>query len=77
VTIQYDGDDPVRYVVSVNLHRRYITPDQRAFTLAQDAQKLRGSQTIGGENFEHLAKIIRLFRVLKRVRRDADPLPRD
>jgi hypothetical protein len=29
-TVEYDGDDPLGYVVSMNLSRRHLTPGQRA-----------------------------------------------
>ena len=34
-TIEYDGDDPLGYVVSMNMHRRSLSPSQRAAIAAE------------------------------------------
>ncbi len=37
LTVEYDGNDPVAYVLSKNLHRRHLTPAQRAAIVATAA----------------------------------------
>ena len=41
----YDGDDPAAYVVSLNLHRRHLSDDQRRIAGAKLAQLTRGRRT--------------------------------
>lgn len=38
----YDGDDPLKFVLSANLHRRHLTDDQRAVVAARIANMPRG-----------------------------------
>lgn len=35
ITVEYDGDDPLSYVVSLNLHRRHLDEGQRATVAAK------------------------------------------
>ena len=39
---EYDGDDPVRYVMSANVHRRHLNTSQRAVVAAQLTSLRRG-----------------------------------
>ena len=42
---QYDGDDPLSYVLSLNLHRRHLTTSQRA-GLAEEIANMERSDTL-------------------------------
>ncbi len=44
-TTVYDGDEPLAYVVSVNLHRRHLTTSQRAMIAAKMANMKSGTRT--------------------------------
>lgn len=41
----YQGDDPLGYVLSLNLHRRHLTPSQRAALAAEIANMESGART--------------------------------
>ena len=51
---EFDGDDPLAFVVSSNLHRRHLTDDQRAVIAAKLANMKQGARTdlspIGGRS---------------------------
>ena len=40
---EYDGDDPIRFVLDVNIHRRHLTTSQRAALAAEVAGYKHGS----------------------------------
>jgi len=42
---EYEGDDPLGYVLSLNLHRRHLTPSQRA-VLAGEIANMERSDTL-------------------------------
>ena len=63
----YQGSDPLAYVVSMNLHRRHLTPTQRAMVavdmlplLEQQAKERQGTRTdivpILGQSYERSTK---------------------
>lgn len=46
-TVQYEGDNPAAFVVSVNLHRRHLSVSQRAMIAAELARLEKGWQNKG------------------------------
>lgn len=42
---EYDGDNPVEFVVSLNLHRRHLNESQRAMVAAKLANMAQGERT--------------------------------
>jgi len=40
--VEYEGDDPLGYVLSLNLHRRHLTASQRAALAAEIADMAHG-----------------------------------
>ena len=43
--VEYDGDDPLGFVISHNLHRRHLTESQRAMVAAKLAKMPSGART--------------------------------
>src|SRR3954470_3695005 len=39
VIVEYEGDEPIGFVISKNLHRRHLTQAQRALVAAELAQR--------------------------------------
>jgi hypothetical protein len=48
--VEFDGDDPVKFVVSTNLHRRHLNESQRAMVAAKLANMPLGGATYRSAN---------------------------
>lgn len=80
-TQDYTGDDPVRFVVSLNLHRRHLDESQRAMVAANvanlgDGQTKTGAQTCAAsqEDAAHLLNVSRRsVQSATRVQNDGAP----
>jgi len=59
IFIEYEGDDPLRFVVSKNLHRRHLTDQQRSMLAGQLAnQKTVGKRKPGAITNGDAAKLM-------------------
>jgi hypothetical protein len=58
--VEYDGDDPEGYVLSVNVHRRHLTAGQRAMAVAQvcsiSGTTMRAAAAANGLNASRIAE---------------------
>lgn len=63
---EYRGDDPVAFVVSLNLHRRHLDDAQRAMIAAKLATMKRGDNQHSPNGETSQAKAARLLNVSKR-----------
>jgi hypothetical protein len=52
---EYEGDDPLGFVIGKNLHRRHLTPSQRAMIAAGVAQMPRGRPKKNGKVPSHIS----------------------
>lgn len=70
--VEYAGDDPFRFIISLNLHRRHLDESQRAVVAARVANMTQGTRT-DLEPSADLRKVIsqpeaaRLFNVSERM----------
>jgi ParB-like chromosome segregation protein Spo0J len=64
--IVYQGDDPVSYVVSLNLHRRHLSESQRAMVAAKLATLKRGDNQHSPIGETSQARAAQLLNVGKR-----------
>lgn len=88
-TVVYDGDDPVQFVISQNLHRRQMTDSQRAMAAAELATLSRGtnrytldpssggSTPTTGQVMESMSVSQGSFDRAKRIHRDGTPALRE
>lgn len=44
-TVEYNGDDPLGFVIAKNLHRRHLNESQRALVASKLANMQRGTRT--------------------------------
>jgi protein gp37/ParB-like chromosome segregation protein Spo0J len=75
----YDGDDPVQFSLSANLHRRHLNPGQRAIVALKVRELLQPSakerQREAGEQFGKGAKVSADLREANKEPAAARPLP--
>lgn len=72
----YEGDDPLAFVVSVNIHRRHLTESQRAMAAAEIAQFSKGrpklNRPIGQTETQAAEKMAVSPRSVRRARKVID-----
>ncbi|WP_322040081.1 ParB/RepB/Spo0J family partition protein [Burkholderia diffusa] len=66
VTVPYNGDDPLAFVLSRNLHRRHLSPGQQAAIVAAATNWLE-AQTHGGDRRSERAATLPLETVADRA----------
>jgi hypothetical protein len=56
-SVNYDGDDPLEFVISKNLRRRHLRDSQRALIAARLANMPRGARTDRGKRLDSISTL--------------------
>jgi ParB-like chromosome segregation protein Spo0J len=71
VYVEYDGDDPLAFVLAKNLHRRHLTTSQRAMSAARLANLPEGRPELTAQNAVSQEDAAKMLNVSRRSVQDA------